>query len=66
MWVSSEYKISDLDIKRESEFIADSLTPETERGSWLKEILQAKLDALVLGDEHYNWLYMNLRIAVRS
>ena len=56
--------MSDLDVLREAEFIADSITPDATRGSWLKEILQAKLDALVLGDEHYNWLYMNLRVAV--
>ncbi|KAL8438752.1 hypothetical protein Efla_003423 [Eimeria flavescens] len=59
--MSTEYKITGSDLQREAEFVADSLTPEAVKGGWLKEILQAKLDALVLQDEHYKWLYMNLR-----
>ncbi|KAL8431709.1 hypothetical protein ACSSS7_005120 [Eimeria intestinalis] len=62
--IIQEYKISSSDLQREAEFVADSIAPEAVKGTWLKEILQAKLDALVLQDEHYKWLYMNLRASV--
>ncbi|KAL8443715.1 hypothetical protein Emed_006621 [Eimeria media] len=58
-----EYKISGSDLQREAEFIADSIAPEAVKGNWLKEILQAKLDALVLQDEHYKAPYSELHSA---
>ncbi|OEH79007.1 arm repeat-containing protein [Cyclospora cayetanensis] len=59
---SSESKLSDWDLLREAELVADSISPEAAKSSCIKEVLQAKLDALILNDEHYTWLYMNLRM----
>ncbi|XP_026191551.1 uncharacterized protein LOC34622568 [Cyclospora cayetanensis] len=57
-----ESKLSDWDLLREAELVADSISPEAAKSSCIKEVLQAKLDALILNDEHYTWLYMNLRM----
>ncbi|CDJ33381.1 uncharacterized protein EMH_0015860 [Eimeria mitis] len=50
------------DLLREAEFIADSIAPEGLCSSSSKELLQAKLDSLLLTDEAYGWLYMNFRL----
>ncbi|CDJ54176.1 hypothetical protein, conserved [Eimeria brunetti] len=63
-----DYKMRDADLLREAEFIADSISPEglccssSSSSSSSRELLQAKLDALLLTDEAYSWLYMNLRL----
>ncbi|CDJ57070.1 hypothetical protein, conserved [Eimeria maxima] len=58
-----EFRMHEGDIIREVEFIADSISPEGLCNNINKEFLQAKLDALLLTDEAYTWLYMNFRLA---
>ncbi|CBZ56160.1 conserved hypothetical protein [Neospora caninum Liverpool] len=56
------YNVRDLDFLKEAEFAADSLAPIAQTHSWLREILQAKLDALIYQPEQYQWFALHLKM----
>ncbi|KEP60787.1 UNVERIFIED_CONTAM: hypothetical protein HHA_249730 [Hammondia hammondi] len=56
------YNVRDLDFLKEAEFAADSLAPLTQTHSWLREILQAKLDALIYQPDQYQWFALHLKM----
>lgn len=59
-----EYRIKDTDFLKEAEFTADSISPTNQANVWLREILQAKLDALIFQPEQYTWFARHLKMHV--
>ncbi|PHJ21823.1 arm repeat [Cystoisospora suis] len=61
-----EYRIKDTDFLKEAEFTADSISPTSQANVWLREILQAKLDALIFQPEQYTWFARHLKMHRRE
>ncbi|PFH38049.1 hypothetical protein BESB_003900 [Besnoitia besnoiti] len=56
------YKVKDTDFLKEAEFAADSLSPLSQTHAWLRDVLQAKLDALIFQPEQYKWFALHLKM----